>query len=230
MAVPLRQDYEVGERVAVDPIVWVVDDFVTVAERTHIVDLGAGNMEVALVSRLGENATSEQRTGSVGWVEHDETPTVRSLVRRIGDLVGLPVTHAESLQVVHYGRTEEYRPHFDAWDVGSPKGRQKTARGGNRVVTALMYLNAVDAGGATIFPELGVEVEAVPGRLCLFHNLLAATGERHPSALHGGMPMTAGEKWACNLWFRERRYQPGAPSSRRTPPAAERSTRRRGRR
>ena len=182
MAVLLRQGYEIGEQVADDPIVWIVDDFVADDERSHVAELGARNMDVAKVSRLGANATSAKRTGSVGWVKHNETPIVRALVRRVGDLVGLPVTHAESLQVVHYGPTQEYRPHFDAWDIATPKGRQKTARGGNRIVTALMYLNDVDAGGATTFPELDLEVEAVPGRLCLFHNLRVGVGERHPRA------------------------------------------------
>ena len=230
MAVPLRQGYDIGERVADDPIVWVVDDFVSELERSHIVELGVGNMDVALVSRLGENAASEQRTGRVGWVAHDATPTVRSLVRRVGDLVGFPVTHAESLQVVHYGPTQEYRPHFDAWDRATPKGRQKTARGGNRAVTALMYLNDVEAGGATIFPELGIEVDAVPGRLCLFHNLREDDGGRHPGALHGGMPVIAGEKWACNLWFREQRYRRGAATSGRTTSAGAGPARRKKRR
>lgn len=218
MAVRLRQGYDVGMQAADDPIVWVVDDFVTAAEREHIVELGSLNLEVAKVSRLGASAQSEKRTGRVGWVKHHETPVVRGLVRRVGDLVGLPSTHAESLQVVHYGVTQEYRPHFDAWDIATPKGRQKTARAGNRLVTALMYLSEVEAGGATSFPELDLEVDAIPGRLCLFHNLLDGSSERHPSSLHGGMPVAAGEKWACNLWFRERRTHQGPPSSRTTRP------------
>jgi len=218
MALPLRQAYDIGTQLADDPVVWVVDDFVTADERAHIIELGSPNLEEAKVSRLGASAASEKRTGGVGWVKHHQTPMIRSLVRRIGDLVGLPATHAESLQVVHYGPTQQYKPHFDAWDISTPKGKQKTGRAGNRLVTALMYLNEVDAGGATTFPELDLEVDAVPGRLCLFHNLYEGSSERHPRSLHGGMPVIEGEKWACNLWFREHRMQQGAPSSRTTAP------------
>ena len=228
----LKSGYELGRPVADDPLVWVIDDFVSTIECEHIIELGAPNMTAAKVSRLGKNATSQKRTGSVAWVKHNQTPLIRGLVKRVGDLVGLPTTHAESLQVVHYGETQEYQPHFDAWDIDTPKGEEKTARGGNRIVTALMYLNEVRAGGATAFPELGVEVEAVPGRLCLFHDLVPGSSARHPRSLHGGLPVEAGEKWACNLWFREHRYQQGptVPVSSRTMPQARRAPKRSKRR
>jgi len=232
MVVLLKPEYEVGEKVADDPLVWVIDDFVTAEERAHIIELGLPNMSEAKVSRLGTNATSEKRTGRVGWVKHNQTPIVRGLVKRVGDLVGLPATHAESLQVVHYGETQQYKPHFDAWDMSTPKGAEKTKRGGNRLVTALIYLSEVPGGGATGFPKLDVEVEAVPGRLCLFHNLVPGTSDRHPHSLHGGLPVESGEKWACNLWFREHKYQHGsaAPVSKRTMPQGKRPPKRKKRR
>ncbi|NNE10889.1 MAG: 2OG-Fe(II) oxygenase, partial [Ilumatobacter sp.] len=221
--------YEIGQQVADDPLVLVVDDFVSVDERQHVLDLASDRMEAAKVSRLGQNATSEKRTGSVGWIKHNETPIIRTIVKRVGDLVGLPVTHAESLQVVHYGPSQQYKSHFDAWDPSTPKGKEKTRRGGNRLVTALIYLNEVEAGGATGFPKLDVEVDAVPGRLCLFHDLVEGTSSRHPNSLHGGLPVEAGEKWACNLWFREHRYQQSAGATSRTGggrPAPKRKKRR----
>lgn len=232
MVILLKSEYELGSPVADDPLVWIIDDFVSEVERAHIVELGSPNMSAAKVSRLGKNATSEKRTGSVGWVKHNQTPIIRGLVKRVGDLVGLPTTHAESLQVVHYGETQQYKPHFDAWDIETPKGKEKTARGGNRLVTALMYLNEVPAGGGTAFPKLDVEVEAVPGRLCLFHNLVAGSSDRHPHSLHGGLPVEEGEKWACNLWFREHRYQKGptVPVSSRTMPQNKRPAKRKKRR
>lgn len=207
MPLTLHDRYPIGEQIATDPIIWVIDDFVTADERAHIIEQAADRMDIARVSRLGANTVSERRTGSVAWVKHDETPVVADLVARVGDLVGIASDHAESLQVVHYGENQEYQAHFDAWDIASDKGRQKTAIGGNRAVTALMYLNEVEGGGGTSFPKLDVVVAAKPGRLCIFHDLVVGTSARHRHSLHGGMPVTAGEKWACNLWFRERPYQ-----------------------
>lgn len=215
MALTLHDRYPVGEQIASDPIIWVIDDFVTPDERAHIIERATDRMDVARVSRLGSNTVSERRTGSVAWVKHDETDIIAGLVSRVGDLVDVPSDHAESLQVVHYGETQEYQAHFDAWDIATDKGRQKTAVGGNRAVTALMYLNEVEGGGGTSFPKLDVVVEARPGRLCIFHDLVVGTSARHRHSLHGGMPVTAGEKWACNLWFRQRPYQVG-PAAKRT--------------
>lgn len=216
MALTLKSGYEIGEQMHDDPIVWVVDDFATPEECAHIIDLAGDRIERAKVSRLGENAVSERRTGSVCWVKHDETPLVAGMVRRVAELIDVPVNHAESLQVIHYGPTQEYQAHYDAWDIMSEKGQEKTRVGGNRAVTALIYLNAVEAGGGTGFPKLEIEVDPKPGRLCIFHDLIPGRSNRHRDSLHGGLPVVAGEKWACNLWFRERPYQKGpvATSSR----------------
>lgn len=214
MALTLKGEYEIGDRVSGDPLIWVVDDFVTEVECEHIMQIAAKKMSAARVSRFGGNEVSAKRTGSVAWVKHDQTPIVRGLVKRVSDLVGVPATHSESLQVVHYGETQEYRPHYDAWDINTAKGREKTAIGGNRAVTVLMYLNEVDEGGATSFPNLDLEVAAIPGRMCIFHDLSVGSSERHVDSLHGGTPVLAGEKWACNLWFREERYQKRAAAAR----------------
>ena len=204
----VKDGYERGGAVCDDPLIWVVDDFVEPDECDHLLALADGRMADALVSRLGEDSTSERRTGEVCWLRHDESAVVAALVGRVATFVGLPRTHAENLQVVHYAETQEYQPHYDAWDVSTPKGEENTAQGGNRAVTALMYLSEPAGGGATAFPNLGLELEARPGRLVVFHNLATGSGDaRHVDALHGGTVVTSGEKWACNLWFRERPYQ-----------------------
>ncbi len=154
MAMRLKDSYDLGQQIADDPLVQVIDDFVTETERNHIIRLTRDKLDTALVSAVGAAQTSDGRTGSVAWVKHDHTPIVRGLVKRVSNLVGIPVRHAESLQVVHYGETQEYKPHFDAYDMTTEKGQQRTTKGGQRLVTALMYLNEVEDGGGTIFPKL----------------------------------------------------------------------------
>ena len=210
MALTLKSGYEIGTQIHDDPVVWVIDDFASSDECEHIIELASGRIERAKVSTLGTNTVSERRTGSVCWVKHDETQLVASVVGRVATLVEVPVAHAESLQVIHYGPTQEYQPHYDAWDIMTEKGQEKTKVGGNRAVTALLYLNEVEAGGGTGFPKLDVEVDPLPGRLCIFHDLIPGRSNRHRNSLHGGLPVVAGEKWACNLWFRERPYRTAA--------------------
>lgn len=239
MTLALKDGYDTGVQLADDPQVWVFDNFLTPDECLHIIELAEPRMDDALVSRLGTNTASTRRTGQVAWVKHDEDDVVRGVIGRVSELVAVPANHAENLQVIHYGETEEYQSHFDAWDIETDKGKEKTARGGNRAVTALLYLNEVDGGGGTGFPKLDLEVEAQPGRMVIFHNLYEGYSTRHRKSLHGGLPVSAGEKWACNLWFREQPYQgvtaaaasPAKPAARPAPDtAANRAARRRAQR
>lgn len=212
MGIELKQRYEVGEQVSKDPLVVVVDDFVTEGERTHIMNLARKKMKRGKVTRVDELGYSKARTGSAAWIPHDQTPLVRGLVKRVSDLVGIPTHHAESLQIVHYSETQQYKPHYDGWELDTEKGRNRTANGGQRLLTVLMYLNEVDGGRSTNFPKLRLEVEPIPGRMVIFHNSVQKRGRDHlhKKALHGGMPVEDGEKWACNLWYRAEPYtRPG---------------------
>ncbi|MGA1034851.1 MAG: prolyl hydroxylase family protein, partial [Ilumatobacteraceae bacterium] len=206
----LHDSYPIGEQVADDPVVWVFDDFLSTEEREHVIGVARPRLEAAKVTSTKVNTVSTARTGSVAWVRYGDSPMVQGVMHRVSDLVGIPVHHSESMQVVHYAETQEYRPHFDGWDLNTEKGRLRTENGGQRVLTALMYLNDVEGGGGTSFPKLDLEVESKPGRLVIFHNIVDTETNLHPHSLHGGMPVTAGEKWACNLWFRARPYRTGA--------------------
>lgn len=206
MTLPIRQRYDLGQQVNDEPIVYVFEDFLQDPEMAELIAAAKANLQRAVVSDDKAGKVSPGRTGQNCWVRHRQTAVIASLCDRISTLVDIPLTHAESLQVIHYGETQEYRPHFDAWDAGTERGQRCMERGGQRLVTCLLYLNDVEAGGGTCFPKLDMEVRAIKGRMVLFHNCHAGTALRHPASLHGGLPVEAGEKWACNLWFRERDY------------------------
>jgi prolyl 4-hydroxylase len=76
------------------------------------------------------------------------------------------------------------------------------------MITVIAYLNNVEEGGGTGFPELDITIPPKKGDAVVFHNTLlndaAATHPKiNPRSLHGGMPVIKGEKWMVNLWFRE---------------------------
>ena len=70
-------------------------------------------------------------------------------------------------------------------------------------MTGLLYLNDVAAGGGSGFINMRFEVQAVARRLLVFHNCYVGTRSLHPDSNHAGLPVAAGDKWACNLWYRE---------------------------
>ena len=185
------------------PLVSYIDGFVSEEDSAHLISLAANQMRRAVVAGANVGAKSDGRTNSVAWIPHAATPTTLKVAENVARLLGAPLSHAENFQVIHYQPGAEYRSHFDAFDIKTPRGLRTMQRGGQRITTTLCYLNRVEAGGATAFGKLGVEVKPKPGRLVVFNNCIGDTSQRSPDSLHAGCPVEAGEKWAFNLWFRE---------------------------
>jgi prolyl 4-hydroxylase len=64
----------------------------------------------------------------------------------------------------------------------------------------VMYLNTPTDGGATTFPDVGLDVMPVRGNAVYF-----SYDRAHPctGTLHGGAPVLAGEKWVATKWLRQ---------------------------
>lgn len=202
----LPQQYPRGDRLHVAPALWLFENFASGEEISALMEASWEQLRPAEVSGDVDGYLSPGRTGSNCWVVHNYNALTLQLAQRISQLVKIPLVNAESFQVVHYGPGQEYKPHFDAYDPDTERGKRCMARGGQRLVTALLYLNHVEAGGATGFPKLNIDVSPLPGNLLVFHNCYPGTNRMHDNSLHGGMPVMQGEKWAANLWFRERDY------------------------
>jgi prolyl 4-hydroxylase len=128
---------------------------------------------------------------------------VRGAIQRAAFLSGLLPSHSEAAQVVRYLPSQQYRPHFDWFDpAGGESYRRKTAAGGQRAVTCLVYLAEPERGGRTSFPKLGFGFEPRVGEAVLWWNI-KEDGKEDAGTLHAGDPVLAGEKWALNIWLRQ---------------------------
>ena len=157
--------------------------------RSETVDTATGGSEV--------NAA---RTSDGMFFERGEAPLIQRIEERIAALLNWPLDHGEGLQVLRYRPGTEYRPHHDYFDPNLPGTPTILQRGGQRVATLLMYLNTPECGGATVFPDAGLEVMPIRGQAVFF------SYERpHPvtRTLHGGAPVLRGEKWVATKWLRE---------------------------
>lgn len=154
-------------------------------------------------SATGGNEVNAARTSEGMFFERGETPLLAAIEERIAELVRWPVERGEGIQVLRYRPGAEYRPHHDYFDPAHPGTARILARGGQRVATIVIYLEAPAAGGATTFPEVGLEVAPVRG-----HALFFSYARAHPAGktLHGGAAVTAGEKWVATKWLRERAF------------------------
>jgi hypothetical protein len=133
----------------------------------------------------GGSEVNAARTSDGMFFERGEHPLIDRIERRIAALVRWPVENGEGLQVLRYRPGAEYRPHHDYFDPAHPGTAAVLQRGGQRVGTLVMYLNTPQGGGATTFPDVGLDVAPVKGNAVFF-----SYDRPHASTrtLHGGAP------------------------------------------
>lgn len=143
---------------------------------------------------------SAARTSSTHFFAAGE-PLTEKLRRKICDLLGLDPSYAEPTQGQRYLPGQEYRHHFDFFREKREHWQTERLRGGQRTWTAMVYLDRVEAGGATEFPRLELSVDPEPGLLICWDNMYRE-GRPNQRLLHAGMPVEAGEKHVVTQWFR----------------------------
>ena len=202
---PLRVD---GEKIiySEDPLVYVIENFISEEECDHFVKQSRDKLERAKTIGGKDGIYHEKRTGMNCWIPHAHSDVSKSIGDRIANLIGFPLRNAESYQVVYYTGGTEYNDHHDAFDNETEEGRKHLKRGGQRIYTALGYLNDVEEGGATEFRDLNISIPPKKGSLLVWKNILPGTTKVHPDSLHAGRPVTRGEKYAFNLRFRENKF------------------------
>ena len=149
--------------------------------------------------QTGGEALHADRTSQGMFFARGESALVQRLDARIARLLNWPAANGEGLQVLCYPPGAQYRPHYDYFDPAEPGTPALLARGGQRVGTLIIYLQAPESGGATVFPDLGLQVAPVRGNAVFF-----SYPQPHPASgtLHGGEPVLAGRKWIATKWLR----------------------------
>ncbi|GAA5184845.1 2OG-Fe(II) oxygenase [Niveibacterium umoris] len=163
------------------------------------------NRSTIIDPNSGAEQVIAERTSSGAAFARCEDELIERIERRLAALMAWPLENGEGMQVLRYGVGAQYTPHFDYFPPQDPGSAAHLATGGQRVATMVLYLNDVEAGGATVFPDAGIEVAPRRGRAVYFRYANAA-GQLDPLSLHAGAPVTAGEKWIMTKWVRERRY------------------------
>ena len=155
-------------------------------------------------NQTGGSELNAARTSEGMFFARGESPLVKLFEARIAALLRWPIENGEGLQILRYQPGAEYKPHYDYFDPKQPGTPRILERGGQRVGTLVTYLNTPTRGGATTFPEVKLEIAPVKGNAVFF-----SYDRPHPSTrtLHGGAPVTAGEKWVATKWLRESRFE-----------------------
>lgn len=125
------------------------------------------------------------------------------LMRRIIALTGLDPAHGEPMQGQRYAVGQEFKAHTDYFEPQGQDFAKYCSVSGQRTWTVMLYLNEVEAGGATRFKAIDKMVQPEIGKLLAWNNL-RADGSPNPSTIHHAMKVRAGTKYVITQWFRER--------------------------
>ena len=189
------------------PRIVLFGNLLSAEECEEMIALSRGKLERSSVvnNETGAYDVHPHRTSYGTYFNRGENELIKRIEARIADLVQFPEVNGEPIQILHYEPGGEYKPHFDYFDPKQPGNEQVLTQGGQRIATLVMYLNDVEAGGSTVFPEVGIDVLPRRGNAVYFA-YCSETGALDSRSLHGGSPVSAGEKWIATKWFRQREY------------------------
>ena len=220
------------ETLALEPRLFVIRDFVSLAEAGRIISTANSSLARSQVldtdgDGSSESAVSTVRTSSQTWLGWWWWNAMGSVRTRIEKLTSISDQNGERLQVIRYTKDQHYHAHHDYFDPDIHIHRKDLASGRNRMITVLFYLSNVTKGGETYFPRahppLGVgrstsasftdcgsalTVPPSPGDAIMFysmHPIGAPDGVLDMSSLHGGCDVVEGVKWGANVWLNNRR-------------------------
>ena len=151
------------------------------------------------------NGDTAFRTSETCDLPADE-PVVRELEARLFDLNGIDPAHGEPVQGQRYAPGQEFKAHTDYFEPDGVDFEKFCSVAGQRTWTFMIYLNEVEAGGATRFKVINKVFQPQRGKLLCWDNH-RPDGTLNPATLHHGMKVRKGVKYVITKWYRERPWQ-----------------------
>ena len=180
---------------------YVIDKFLSDDECDEVVAIIDRNLRPSTVTIPTTDKTF--RTSRTSDLSRVGSPVVARLDEKIARALGIRPSYSEDIQAQRYDVGQRFGPHTDYFEPGTPEYLQFGGGRGNRTWTFMVYLNDVEAGGATYFVALDHAFSPVKGTALAWNNL-HPDGTVNRDTLHAGMPVTAGHKIIITKWFRER--------------------------
>ncbi|WP_369903195.1 2OG-Fe(II) oxygenase [Bacillus manliponensis] len=181
-----------------EPLIVVLNNVLSDEECNELINLSKDKMKRSKIG--GSREVSEIRTSSSVFLEENENDLVTKIEKRIASIMNIPIEYGEGIQILNYEIGQEYKAHFDFFSSSS------RAASNNRISTLVMYLNDVEEGGETFFPKLNVSVLPKKGTAVYFEYFYS-NQELNELTLHGGAPVTKGEKWIATQWMRRQKVR-----------------------
>jgi len=213
---PYKSKYDVNVLSSPDgedrgPWALTMENFVSDEEADRLIELGAGegyerSMDIGEMLPDGTSASvvSKGRTSWNAWCSGDciQDEMVKAVNGRICNMTGIPEMNSEDLQLLRYEPGQHYNTHHDYIEYEIDR------QGGVRIITVYLYLNDVEAGGGTNFPDLNLTVMPKRGRVLIWPSVLNSDpNEKDEGTDHQALPVEAGIKYGANAWFHMRNFK-----------------------
>jgi prolyl 4-hydroxylase len=192
---------------------WFIEfeNFLTEEECKHLIELGAQigyktsvDTGVQKVDGSFDQIKSTWRTSATAWCSGNclMDDIFQKVAKRVEAVTGIPQQNAENLQLLKYDVDEFYKYHHDC----TPHHKERQM--GPRVLTMFLYLNTVEAGGGTNFPDMNITITPKLGKAVLWPNVL----NEEPLVMdrrtaHQALPLEKGLKYGANLWIHQRDWR-----------------------
>ena len=193
------------ERLPVDNAqIYICRDYLDPSECDMLIRLiDAGRRPSTLLSETEDaNFRTSESCDLDRWA-----PEVHAIDTRIADLLGIPPENGETIQGQRYAPGQQFRAHHDYFRDSQAYWHDMANTGGQRTWTAMIFLNDVEQGGATWFPQAGVRIRPKRGLLLAWNNM-SPDGTPNEATLHEGTAVGTGVKYIITKWFREGRWLP----------------------
>lgn len=131
------------------------------------------------------------------------SPLIPALDAVLSAFSGIDPAYGEPLQGQRYAVGQEFKAHTDYFEPSGADFGKVCSVAGNRTWTIMIYLNEVEAGGATRFTAIDKTIQPETGKLLAWNNR-RPDGSPNPATLHRGMKVRKGLKYLVTKWYRER--------------------------
>ena len=173
--------------------IYIIDNFLSPDECNNIIKEMIPQLTPSSLTR--QDPTDPYfRTSSTGIFYN--TNYQNKIDKKLSDIIIAETS--ETPQVQHYDISQQFKPHWDAFD---PEYDKDFYDRGQRSWTFMIYLNNVDEGGETFFPKLSETLVPQLGRAVIWYNL-NKNGDLDRDTLHEGKPIIRGEKYIITKWFK----------------------------
>ena len=181
---------------------FILRDFLTREQCVRLIELiEASHRPSTIADYNGDDAFRTSSTCDLS----SQVPEVAQLAAALSRLSGIDPIHAEPLQGQRYEVGQEFKAHTDYFEPGSSDYEKYCAVPGQRTWTFMIYLNDVEAGGATRFRVIDKMIQPETGKLIGWNNR-RADGSPNAATLHHAMKVRKGFKYVVTQWYRERRW------------------------